>query len=86
MKTALIEVNGNCFNRSQFILRTVKAPKTFLRSISETSPTHDVIKDMLTSQVAHFSESVFIFKVLLYHQLYTPNIKRKYPETNTAEH
>ena len=68
------EFHEKCFNRTQFIPRTVKAPKSFLRSFSETSPTHDVIKAMLTSQVSHFSKSVFIFRVLLYHRLYKPNI------------
>ena len=80
------EFHEKCFNRKQFILRTVKAPNTFLRSFSETSPAYDVIKDMVTSQISHFSKSVFIFRVLLYHRLYKPNIKRKYPETNTSEH
>ena len=49
------EFNEKCFDRTQFILRTVKAPNTFLRSFSETSPTHDVIKVMLMSQVSHIS-------------------------------
>ena len=79
------EFHEKCFDRTQFIVRTVKAPNRFLRSFSETSPTHDVIKVMLTSQVSYFSKSVFVFRVLLYHRLYKPNIKRKYPETNTTE-
>ena len=64
------EFHEKCFDRTQFILKTVKTPKTSLRSFSETSPTHDVIKVMLTSQVSHISKSVFIFRVLLYHRLY----------------
>ena len=80
------EFHEKCFNRRQFIPRTVKAPNSFLRSFSETLPTHNVIKDMLTSQVSFFSKIVFIFRVLLNHRLYKPNIKRKYPETNTTEH
>ena len=59
-----------CFDRTQFILRTVKASNTFLRSYSETASTHEVIKVMLTSQVSHISKSVFIFRVLLFQQLY----------------
>ena len=31
------EFHEKCFDRTQFILRTVKASKTFLRSFSETS-------------------------------------------------
>ena len=68
------EFHVRCFDRTQFILRTVKAPNAFLRSFSAMS------------QVSHFSKSVFIFRVLLNHRLYEPNIKRKYPETNTTEH
>ena len=79
------EFHEKCFDRTQFILRTVKAPNTFLRSFSEASPTHDVIKVVLTSQVSHIQKSVFIFRVLLYHQLHKPNISRKYTETNTTE-
>ena len=63
------EFHEKWFDRTQFIPRTVKALNTFLRSFSEMSPTHDVIKAMLTSQVSHFSKSVFIFRVLLYHRL-----------------
>ena len=47
------EFHEKCSDRTQFILRTVKAPNTFLCSFSETSPTHDVVKVMLTSQVSH---------------------------------
>ena len=85
---AILSVNfmKNASIETQFILRTVKAANTFLRSFSATSPTQDVIKVMLKSQVSHFSNSVFIFRVLLYHRLYKPNIKRKYPETNMTEH
>ena len=54
------EFHEKCFDKTQFILRPVKAPKTCLRSFSETSPTHDVIKVILTSQVSHNSKSVFI--------------------------
>ena len=79
------EFHEKCFDRTQFIVRTVKAPDKFLRSFSETSLTHDVIKVMLTSQVLNFSKFVFVFRVLLYHQLYKPNIKGKYSETNTTE-
>ena len=79
------EFHGKCFDRTQFIVGTVKALKIFLHSLSEKSPTIDVIKVMLTSQVSHFSKSVFVFRVLLYHRLCKPNIKRKYPETNTTE-
>ena len=61
------EFHEKCFDRTQFILRTAKAPNIFLRSFSETSPTHDVINVMLTSQVSHIPKSVFIFRVLLYH-------------------
>ena len=56
------EFHEKCFDRTQFILRTVEAPNTFLRSQPETSPTHDVIKVMLTSQVSHILKSVFIFR------------------------
>ena len=63
------EFHEKYFDRTQFILRTVKTSKTFLRTFSETLPTHDVIKVMM-SQVSHISKSVFIFRVLLYHQLY----------------
>ena len=82
---AVREFHEKCFDRTQFIPRTVKSPNTVLRSFSETSPTHDVIKTMLTSQVSHFSKSVFMFRVLLYHRLYKPNIQRKYPEPDTTE-
>ena len=58
------EFHEKCFNRTQFILRTVMAPNKILRSFSVTSPTHDVIKAMLTSHVLHFAKSVFIFRVL----------------------
>ena len=67
------EFHEKCFDRTQFILRTVNAPIN-LYSFSETSPTHDVINVMLTSQVSHISKSVFIFRVRLYHRLYNPNI------------
>ena len=79
------EFHEKWFDRTQFIPRIVKALNTFLRSFSETSPTHDVIKAMLTSQVSHFLKSVVVFRVLLYHRLYKPNISRKYPETDTTE-
>ena len=73
------EFHEKCFNRSQFILRTVKAPNTFLRSFSETSPTHDVFKDMLTSHFFTFFkinpflyvESYFIiYKVMKYRKIH----------------
>ena len=78
------EFHEKCFDRMHFILSEVKASNTcsFLRSFSETSPTHEVIKVMLMSRVSHFSKCVFIFRVLLYHRFYKPNIKKKYPETN----
>ena len=79
------EFHEKCFDRTQSILRTVKALDTFLRSFSETLPTHDVINVMLTSQVSHISKSVFTLRVLLYHRLYKPNILRKYLETNMTE-
>ena len=73
------EVHEKCFNRTQFILRTVKAPNTFYVA------SHDLIKDALTSQVSHFSKSVFIL-VLLYHRLYIKqNIKRNI-QKQTTEH
>ena len=53
------EFHEKCFDRTQFIPRTVKAPNKILRSLSETSPTHDVIMAMLTSQVSFFFQNPF---------------------------
>ena len=48
------EFHEKCFNRTKFILRTVKAPNTFFRSFSATSLTHVVLKVMLTLQIRIF--------------------------------
>ena len=69
------EFHEICFDRTQFILRTVKAHNTFLRSLSETSPTHAVLIGMLTSQVSHISKSFFIFRAII-----SSNILAKYLE------
>ena len=53
------------FNKMQFIFRTVKAPKTFLRNFSAKSPKHYAVKVMLMSQVSHFLKSVFIKSLIL---------------------
>ena len=77
---------GNYFDRTQFIVRTVKVPNTFIRGFSETSPTHEVIKVMLPSQVSMFSKSVFIFIESYSIIDYISQISRgKFPETNTTE-
>ena len=50
-----------CFNRTQIILRTVKAPNTFLSSFSETSRTHDVIKNLCCRDRFHIFQNPFLY-------------------------